>query len=158
MNAFVNKSILAFLKEYYSEDIHIIDNRYQPRVNEIVEILYDLNSGAKAIRIGYDLLKQGKHVAFVFTRAVMARALIEKASKLYKPDNSPVRTHAYYGNMDGKQRQKDFSNINDTWGKLDCIAYTNTVEAGISFEITDHFDIIIAITNIDTPVHVKALT
>ena len=41
-------------------------------------------------------------MAFVSTGAVMARALVEKASKLSKPDNSPVRAHAYYGDMDGK--------------------------------------------------------
>src|SRR3954451_15283543 len=87
----------------------------------------------------------------------MARALVEKASKLSKPDNSPIRACAYYGDMDGKQRQIDFSNINVAWSELDCIAYTNTVEAGISFEVTGHFDIVIAITNIATPVHVEAL-
>ena len=110
------------------------------------------------MRIGYDLLRQSKRVAFVSTEAVIARALVVKASKLSKPDNSPVRARAYYGDMDGKQRQRDFSDINIAWGELDCVAYTNTVEAGISFEVTGHFDIIIAITNIATPVHVEALT
>ena len=157
MNAFANKLTLAFLKTYRGEDIRIIDNRYQPRVGEMVEILYDLNSGAEVMRIGCELLKQGKRVAFVSTGAVMARALVEKASKLVKPDNSPIRAHAYYGDMDGKQRQKDFSDINVAWSKLDCIAYTNTVEAEISFEVTGHFNIVIAITNIATSVHVKAL-
>ena len=33
----------------------------------------------------------------------MAWALVNKASKLQRPDNSPVRACAYYGNMDGKQ-------------------------------------------------------
>ena len=42
-------------------------------------------------------------MAFVSTGAVMARALVEKASKLVKPDNSPIRARAYYGDMDGKQ-------------------------------------------------------
>ncbi|POG66631.1 hypothetical protein GLOIN_2v1655088, partial [Rhizophagus irregularis DAOM 181602=DAOM 197198] len=65
----------------------------------------------------------GKRVAFISTGAVMARALVEKASKLFKSDNSPVRA----------------------------------LETGISFEVTGHFDIVIAITNIATPVHVKAL-
>ena len=51
-------------------------------------------------------------MAFVSTGAVIARALVEKASKLFKPDNSLVRARAYYGDMDGKQRQKDFSDIN----------------------------------------------
>jgi hypothetical protein len=157
IDAFANKSTLAFLKAYRGEDIRIVDNRYQPYVDEMVEILYDPNSGAEAMRIGYEFLRQGKRVAFVSTGAVMARALVEKASKLSKPDNSPVRACAYYGNMDGKQRQKDFSNINDAWGELNCVAYTNTVEASISFEITGHFDIVITITNIATPVHVEAL-
>jgi hypothetical protein len=157
IDAFANKSTLAFLKAYCGEDIRIADNRYQPRVDEMVEILYDPNSRAEAMRIGYEFLRQGKRVAFVSTGAVMARALVEKASKLSKPDNSPVRARAYYGDMDGKQRQKDFSNINDAWGELNCVAYTNTVEAGISFEITGHFDIVIAITNIATSVHVEAL-
>ena len=44
----------------------------------------------------------------------MARALVEKALKLVKPDNSPIRTCAQYGDMDEKQRQKDFSDINVT--------------------------------------------
>ncbi|GES92074.1 hypothetical protein GLOIN_2v1776159 [Rhizophagus clarus] len=124
MDVFANKSTLAFLKTYRSKDIHIIDNRYQPRIDETIEILYDSNSRAEAIRIGCELLKQGKRVAFVSIGAVMARALVEKASKL---------------------------------SELDCVAYTNTVEAGISFEVTGHFDIVIAITNIATPVHVEAL-
>ncbi|CAI2194603.1 15133_t:CDS:2, partial [Funneliformis geosporum] len=136
----------------------MLDNEYQSRIGETVEFIYDPNSGAEAMRIGYDLLKQGKRVAFVSTGAVMARALVEKASKLSKPDNSLVRARAYYGDMDGKQRQKDFSDINVAWSELDCIAYTNTVEAGISFEVTGHFDIVIAITNIATLVHVEALT
>src|SRR3954452_20259197 len=157
MDAFANISTLTFLQIYRGEDIRIIDNRYQPRIGETVEFIYDPNSGAEAMRIGYDLLRQGKRVAFVSTGAVIARALVEKASKLSKPDNSPIRAHAYYGDMNGKQRQIDFSNINVAWSELNCIAYTNTVEAEISFEVTGHFDIVIAITNIVTSVHVEAL-
>ncbi|CAI2169434.1 9243_t:CDS:1 [Funneliformis geosporum] len=97
MNAFTNKSTLAFLKAYRGEDIHIIDNRYQPHVDEIVEILYDSNSEAEAIRIGFDLLTQGKRMTFISTGVVMARVLVEKVSKLSKPDNLPVRACAYYG-------------------------------------------------------------
>ena len=57
IDAFANKSTLAFLKTYCDEDIRIIDNRYQSHVGETVEILYDLNSGAEVMRIGYDLLR-----------------------------------------------------------------------------------------------------
>ncbi|UZO09019.1 uncharacterized protein OCT59_029259 [Rhizophagus irregularis] len=51
MDAFANKSILAFLKIYRGEGIYIIDNRYQPRVGETVEFIYDSNSKAEAMRI-----------------------------------------------------------------------------------------------------------
>ncbi|CAI2197726.1 6709_t:CDS:2, partial [Funneliformis geosporum] len=63
-----------FLKAYCDEDIYIVDNGYQPHISEMVDILYDLNSRAEAMRIGYDLL----------------------------------RAYAYYGDIDGKQHQKDF--------------------------------------------------
>ena len=46
--------------------------------------------------------------------------------------------------------------INATWSSLDCVIYTSTVEAGISFEIPNHFDAIIGISNIKTGVHVEA--
>ncbi|CAI2196851.1 6218_t:CDS:2, partial [Funneliformis geosporum] len=140
MDAFANKSTLAFLKTYCGEDIRIIDNRYQLCVGKMVEFIYDSNSRAETMQIGYEFLKQGKRMAFISTGAVIARAVM-----------------AYYGDIDGRQRQKDFSDINVTWDELDCVTYTNTVKAGISFEVTDYFDIVIAITNIATPVHVEAL-
>ncbi|CAI2197447.1 5907_t:CDS:1, partial [Funneliformis geosporum] len=43
--------------------------------------------------------------------------------------------------MDEKQRQKDFSDINIAWSELDCITYTNTIKAEISFEVIGYFDI-----------------
>src|SRR2546430_12386157 len=99
MDAFENESTLTFLKTYRGENIRVIDNKFQPLVGKTIEYLYDPNSGAEAMRIGYKLLQQGKHVAFVLTSCSMARALVEKASKLQRPDNSPIRARAYYGDM-----------------------------------------------------------
>ncbi|CAJ0847118.1 10_t:CDS:1, partial [Entrophospora sp. SA101] len=82
MDAFANESTLAFLKAYRGENIRVIDNKFQPLIGKTVEYLYDPNSGAEAMRIGFEFLRQGKHVAFVVTNSNMARALIEKASKL----------------------------------------------------------------------------
>ncbi|CAB4413121.1 unnamed protein product [Rhizophagus irregularis] len=130
IDAFANISTLTFLQIYRSENIRVVDNKYQSRIGETVEFIYDPNSGAEAMRIGYDLLRQGKCVAF-----------------------SPCILWGY----GWETATKDFSDINVTWSELDCIAYTNTVEAGISFEVTGHFDIVIAITNIATPVHAEAL-
>src|SRR5437764_3665472 len=158
MDAFANESTLTFLRAYRGENmclgtssaIRVIDNKFQPLIGKTVEYLYDPNSGAEAMRIGFEFLKHGKRVAFVVTSSNMARALVEKASKL------SFKASAYYGDMDGKQRKKDFLDINTAWGELDCVAYTSTVEAGISFEKTDHFDAVIGITNIATPVNVEA--
>ncbi|CAI2191409.1 19339_t:CDS:2, partial [Funneliformis geosporum] len=81
-------------------------------MRKTVEYLYNPNSGAEAMRIGYELLQQ---------------TLAEKASKLQRPDNSPIRA-----------------------------SYTSTVEASISFKKTDYFDAVIGITNIVTLVNVEA--
>ncbi|GBB89568.1 hypothetical protein RclHR1_01630006 [Rhizophagus clarus] len=82
---------------------------------------------------------------------------VEKASKLQRPDNSLVKACAYYGDMDRKQQKKDFSGINFTaWGELDCVVYTSAIEAGLSFEKANHFNVVIDITNIVTPVNVEA--
>ncbi|CAI2188792.1 1286_t:CDS:2, partial [Funneliformis geosporum] len=110
---------------------HILAIDTFPCISETVEFIYDLNSKAEVMQIGYDLLKQDKRIAFISTGAVMARVLVKKASKLSKSDNSPIRTCIYYGDMDEKQRQKDFFDINIAW--------------------------VIAITNIATSVHVEAL-
>ncbi|KAF0464963.1 helicase [Gigaspora margarita] len=150
MDAFANESTLTFLKAYRGENIRVIDNKFQPLIGKTVEYLYDPNSGAEAMRIGFEFLRQGKRVAFVVSSSNMARALVKEASKL------SFKARAYYGDMDGKQRKKDFLDINTAWGELDCVAYTNTVEAGISFEKPNHFDIVIGITNTETPVNVEA--
>ena len=87
MDAFANELTLTFLKAYRDENIRVIDNKFQPLVGKTVEYLYDPNSGAEAMRIGCELLQQGKRVAFVLTSCNMARALVEKVSKLQRPDN-----------------------------------------------------------------------
>ncbi|CAG8835705.1 11158_t:CDS:2, partial [Gigaspora margarita] len=158
MDAFGNESTLAFLKAYRGKNIRIFNNKYQLRIDETVKILYDPNKGSEAMRNGLRMIQEGKRVAFVMTSCKKARALANQASKLQKPDGSPILTHVYFGQMDGKQRQDDFADINATWSGLDCVIYTSTVEAGISFEIPNHFDAIIAISNINTGVHVEAFT
>ncbi|CAI2161688.1 8612_t:CDS:2 [Funneliformis geosporum] len=45
-------------------------------------------------------------------------------------------------------KREDFTNINATWSSLDCVIYTSTVEANISFEIPNHFNAIIEINKI----------
>ncbi|CAJ0846472.1 10338_t:CDS:1, partial [Entrophospora sp. SA101] len=156
MDAFANDSTLAFLKSYWGENVRVIDNKYQPHGGEIVKLLYDPDKGSEAIHRGLKMLQEGKHVAFVMTSCKKARALANQASKLQKPDGSFILPRVYFGQMDGKQRQDDFANIDATWSSLDCVIYTSTVEAGISFEISGYFDAVIGITNIITPVHVEA--
>ncbi|CAJ0830395.1 12886_t:CDS:2, partial [Entrophospora sp. SA101] len=156
MDAFGNESTLNFLRQYRGEDIRVFDNKYQPHKGKSVKILYDPDKGAEAIRRGLKMLEEGKRVAFSVTACKKARAIAIQASKLLKPDGSHVLSRVYFGQMDGKQRQEDFADINATWSALDCVVYTSTVEAGVSFEISNHFDAVIGISNINTGVHAEA--
>ncbi|CAG8708764.1 3271_t:CDS:10, partial [Gigaspora margarita] len=97
---------------------------YQNEQNKTVEYLYDPNSRAKAMQIGFEFLRKGKCMIFVVISSNMAQALVKEASKL------SFKAHAYYRNMNRKQQKKNFLDINTTWGELDCVAYTNTVEVG----------------------------
>ena len=47
IDAFANTLTLFFLQTYRSKNIHVVDNKYQPRIGETVEFIYDLNSGAE---------------------------------------------------------------------------------------------------------------
>ena len=58
MDAFANISTLTFLQIYRDENIHVVNNKYQPRIGETVEFIYDSNSRIEAMRIRYDLLRQ----------------------------------------------------------------------------------------------------
>ncbi|CAG8783655.1 28870_t:CDS:2, partial [Gigaspora margarita] len=156
MDTFANESTLIFLKQYRGENIRVFDNKYYPCKGETVNIIYDPDKGSEAIRRGLKMLQESKHVAFVITSCKKARVLADQVSKLQKPDGSPISTRVYFGQMDGKQRQEDFADINTTWNALDCVIYTSTIEAGISFEIPNHFDAVIGISNIGTGVHAKA--
>ncbi len=49
IDTFANISTLSFLQAYRSENIHVVDNKYQPRIDETVEFIYDLNSGAETM-------------------------------------------------------------------------------------------------------------
>ncbi|CAG8828016.1 9962_t:CDS:2 [Gigaspora margarita] len=103
----------------------------------------------------HDLLNVATHIV-----AMDAEEIVKL---LYDPDKGSeairrglrMLQKVYFGQMDGKQRQDDFANINATWSALDCVIYTSTVEASISFEIFSYFDAVIGITNIVTPVHVE---
>ncbi|CAG8827502.1 29094_t:CDS:2, partial [Gigaspora margarita] len=88
-------------------------------VGEIVKLLYDPDKGSEAICRGLRMLQEGKHVVFVMTSCKKARALADQASKLQKPDGSFILLQVYFGQMDGKQRQDDFANIDATWSALD---------------------------------------
>ncbi|CAJ0848450.1 6331_t:CDS:2 [Entrophospora sp. SA101] len=131
MDVFANESTLTFLRQYQDK-------------------------GTEAMRKGLWMLQEGKRVVFSMTSCKKVRALALQTYKLRKLDDSPILTHVYFGQIDGKQRQEDFADINATWSGLDCVIYTSTVEAGISFEIPNHFNAIIAISNINTGVHVEA--
>ncbi|CAG8631630.1 3268_t:CDS:2, partial [Diversispora eburnea] len=60
MDAFANLGTLAFLKAYRGENIQVIDNKFQSLIGKTIEYLSDLNSGAKAMRIGFEYLKQAR--------------------------------------------------------------------------------------------------
>ncbi|RIB00779.1 hypothetical protein C2G38_2233014 [Gigaspora rosea] len=146
------------MRDLLKSAVHVVAMDAFANQSESVKILYDPDKGSEAIHKGLLMLQEGKRVVFSMTSCKKAQALANQTSKLQKPDGSFILTRVYFGQMDEKQRQDDFANINTTWSGLDCVIYTSIVELGISFEIPKYFDTIIAISNINTGVHAKAFT
>ncbi|CAG8558620.1 5622_t:CDS:2, partial [Diversispora eburnea] len=108
------------------------------------------------------MCQMGENVQVIDNKYQPYRGEIVKL--FYDPDKSSevirkgfrILQEIYFDQMDGKQCQDDFANIDVTRSSLDCVIYTSTMEAGISFEISEYFDVVIGITNIATPVHIEA--
>ena len=49
IDAFANISTLTFLQIYHGENICVINNKYQLHIGEMVEFIYDSNSGKEAM-------------------------------------------------------------------------------------------------------------
>src|SRR6266498_1730911 len=90
MDAFANDSTIDFLKQYQGNDIRIFDNKYQPRISETVKIFYNLDKGSEAMRRGFKMLREDKHVAFAMISCKKAQALANQASTLQKLDGSTI--------------------------------------------------------------------
>ena len=101
MDAFANESTLTFLKQYRGKDIRIFDNKYQPRKNEFVKILYDLNKGSEANVYRCIGLKIFQACGLFYDSCKKVLALALQINQLRKPDGSSILARVYFGQMDG---------------------------------------------------------
>ncbi|CAI2194301.1 1532_t:CDS:2, partial [Funneliformis geosporum] len=120
---------------------------------ETVKILYDLDKGLVAMRRGLKMLREAKR----YLKSVHVLTVLQTQSQTWTFKH-PVSAKNHWDNVHVQHWTRDFTNINVTWSSLDSVIYISTVEAGITFEIPNHFDAIIGISNIKTGVHIEAFT
>ena len=58
-----------------------------------------------------------------------------------------LRVIFYTGSSDCKTKKIDFKDVNVSWSQYDVVIYTPTIEAGVSFEVCNHFDKIYGLIN-----------
>ncbi|CAI2183739.1 4005_t:CDS:2, partial [Funneliformis geosporum] len=112
---------------------------------ETVKILYDLDKGLVAMRRGLKMLREAKR----YLKSVHVLTVLQTQSQTWTFKH-PVSAKNHWDNVHVQHWTRDFTNINVTWSSLDSVIYISTVEAGITFEIPNHFDAIIGISNIKT--------
>ncbi|RHZ48843.1 hypothetical protein Glove_541g86 [Diversispora epigaea] len=87
MDTFANESTLNFLKQYQRSEV--------------------MHKGLK-------LLQKDKHVTFSVITCKKVRAIAVQASKLLKLNSLRILSRVYFGQIDRKQYQEDFADINAT--------------------------------------------
>lgn len=108
--------------------------------NKILKLTDEVNEFDNEIK---DLLGKNK-------KLVIASMSSEKSKYYYDyiKDKFPKLTVTYYtGSSDAKEKSKDLKNVNEEWLKKDVIIYSPTIEAGVSFDVPNHFYKIFGIVN-----------
>ena len=86
-------------------------------------------------------LKEGHRVAIATNNKKWARAIASRIGEEF-PALKVIVYSAAKGSEEAAMQQEHFSNVDLYWAQYDVILYTPTVEAGISFEVQNHFQII----------------
>ena len=83
-------------------------------------------------------------------RCVLATNSIKDAEKIYQVLNTRYpdkKIKLYTSKTADTEKSRHLSDVNQYWTMYDCIIYTPTISAGISFEIKDHFDCVFGLFN-----------
>ena len=77
----------------------------------------------------------------------LATDIIKKYTDIINNNFPNLKVMYYTGKSDNKIKKVDFKDVNTSWVNYDVIMYTPTIEAGVSFEVLNHFNKIYGIIN-----------
>lgn len=134
MDAFAGERTMAFIEKIGRESpLKITHNTYQPK-NKRLELLYKETHFNKALS---KALKENKKVVIATTSKNKSKNL-----KAYIHSEYPKKVVKIYNSETKNSEREALSDPHIAWSQADVLIYTQTISAGISFEL-DHFDILL---------------
>lgn len=130
-----DKSILDIkniLGPKYKYNPTIIINTKKTHCNDVIDLAHTIAHAEQHVYIALDNNKK----IFVFTNKIK----YSKKLSLALQTKYPNKKIGIYNSETSREDMAKLEDVNKAWGDLDILIYTNTIEAGISFELS-HFDI-----------------
>lgn len=134
MDAFAGERTLAFIEKVGRKArLDVIQNVYKPK-NKRLELLYRESHFNKALN---EALKVDKKVVIATTSKNKSKNL-----KAFIHSEFPKKVVKIYNSETNNSERKALSDPHLAWSQADVLIYTQTISAGISFEL-DHFDVLL---------------
>jgi hypothetical protein len=133
-----------------------LNNRSYQFIKQFGEGIYLENlttKNNKVITVTEDAVSYKKKICSALRKKqkiVICSLSTEKArwyKEMIESDFPNLKVIYYTGSSDCKIKKSDFKDVNQSWSGYDVVIYTPTIEAGVSFEVINHFDKIFGIIN-----------
>jgi hypothetical protein len=127
--------LIQYLRPDFEKEINLYINNYNPS--------YDYKYLFVDKSLFYLLI--GKHLAEGSKIVIMTNSIKEtnQLSQYIAEQFKSIKMIVYNSKTIQSKKTKHFSNVNVYWKKYDCVIYSPTVSAGVSFEV-EHFNYVFA--------------
>jgi hypothetical protein len=133
MDGYFDQARLDILEKYGKESALLIINTFKSRAEHKVEFS---QSARHTLEWQLDQMEKGKRCMCPCSEKTQAERIVEAIKERFG-DSKVVILYT-------SEQQWDGLDINAAWAKADCVIFTATIDCGVSCELVNHFDYVVA--------------
>jgi hypothetical protein len=134
MDGYLDQHRVDILEKYAEQPAYLIHNTFKSRSNHIVNHTRDVT---KTVSYILQCLSEGSHIICPCMSKKQAEDLYTQAKTQFGDSKSVIlytRDNTWKG-----------EDVNVAWASADLLIYTSTIDCGISFEVSGHFDLCVCL-------------
>lgn len=129
MDGYLDQHRLDILEKYTEQPAYLIHNEYQSRSTHTVQHTRDV---AKTVKFILQVLAEGRRIICPCMSKNQAEEIYAQATARFASTKSVLLY-----TCDNPWKGED---VNVVWATVDLLIHTSTIDCGISFEVSNHFD------------------